>query len=316
MGDVLFDPVDNALDYLASAAQHLGEDLEPGDLKYGILHLFAGVEVLAKAALLHRTQNWREVVRSDLRERVTEQQFAQGDFKSIGPFDALKRLRALGHSRLSVEDLAAIDELGKLRNRLQHFGMTEPGAAVTARSTPVLSAAIRLLNEAFDPDDFTKEQEQLLEQIRDATREFEDFTREHLTAVERTVDPSLTAIECPACGHMLLTIQGEGVARCAFCVQQRRTAEQLVGDHGVSMYEVVTRGAYDPVHECPECDELTLVEGVASSRFSEAYVCMTCGWQADLGDLSYCMSCGRPFRDRDVSAVCNSCFKEAVNRPD
>lgn len=42
MSELRFEPVENALDYLVSAVDQLGEGVDARALKYGVLHLYAG----------------------------------------------------------------------------------------------------------------------------------------------------------------------------------------------------------------------------------------------------------------------------------
>jgi len=313
VSEVRFEPVENALDYLASAADQLGEGVDARDLKYGVLHLYAGMEVLAKAVLLRQAEDWREVVVLSQRSDMTRERFDRGDFRSVGPVDALRRLAALGHSTLEDKDLEAIEKLGRLRNRLQHFGLVEEERVVIARATPVLSSAVRLLGRNFAPEDFKDREAELYSEVRRALEQFQEFLDEHLAAIEADFDDSLTATECPRCGQLALELDGEGSGRCLFCTE-RPLAEEMAGDLQ-SWALHASKGVDERVHECPECEQWALVENMPTRKLlTEGYVCLACGFQAEGSDLNRCGRCGVPYLDRYESVMCDACVAYELDR--
>jgi hypothetical protein len=54
--EIKFPPVENGLDYLKSAAEHLRDEPTARDLKYAVLHLHSAVEVLLKVRLMR--EHW------------------------------------------------------------------------------------------------------------------------------------------------------------------------------------------------------------------------------------------------------------------
>lgn len=73
-----FPPLRNGVDYLQDAVRRLGATPSPTDLKYAVLHLHAGVEVLLKYRLI--CEDWRLILEDadyDAPE-VTEQDYEAG----------------------------------------------------------------------------------------------------------------------------------------------------------------------------------------------------------------------------------------------
>lgn len=313
MSELRFEPVENALDYLVSAVDQLGEGVDARALKYGVLHLYAGIEVLAKAVLLRQVEDWREVVVPGQRPDMTRERFVRGDFKSIAASEALTRLAELGHSTLGDKDLEAIEQLGRLRNRLQHFGLVEQARVVIARATPVLSSAVRLLGRNFAPEDFKNREAELYGDVRRATEQFQAFLDEHAEAIEADFDDALTATACPRCGQLALELNGEGSGRCLFC-NERPLAEEMAGDLQ-SWALHLSKGAEERVHECPECEQWALVQNMPARGLStEGYVCLACGFQAEEYELNRCGRCGVPYLDRYESVMCGACVSYELDR--
>jgi hypothetical protein len=69
MPELAFSPLENGLDYLQSVVDGLAGDPTKRDLKYAVLHLSAGIEVLAKYRL-HR-EHWTLVSASPTIPRST-----------------------------------------------------------------------------------------------------------------------------------------------------------------------------------------------------------------------------------------------------
>lgn len=129
MAGVQYEPLDNGLDYLESVVENLQGSPTPRELKYAALHLAAGVEVLLKARLLN--EDWRLVFRDV--DGADEDALAAGTFKSVGIYEAIKRLRQAG-VRIGEDNERAVIRSYRRRNALQHFGLRQSAEAIKASS--------------------------------------------------------------------------------------------------------------------------------------------------------------------------------------
>jgi hypothetical protein len=105
MPELAFSPLENGLDYLQSVVDGLAGDPTKRDLKYAVLHLSAGIEVLAKYRL-HR-EHWTLVLSKPDDPKINLAAFERGDFQSISGETALTRLRNLVGLPLTDDDLAS-----------------------------------------------------------------------------------------------------------------------------------------------------------------------------------------------------------------
>ena len=74
-------PLENGLDYLRSVVDALAGDPTTRDLKYAVLHLAAGIEVLAKYRL--HCEHWTLVVSKLDDPKIDRAAFERGDFTSV-----------------------------------------------------------------------------------------------------------------------------------------------------------------------------------------------------------------------------------------
>ncbi len=73
-----FGPLENGLDYMTSVVDLLAGNPTERDLKYAVLHLSAGIEVLLKARLAQ--EHWTLVL--DNVDQASKLQYERGDFTS------------------------------------------------------------------------------------------------------------------------------------------------------------------------------------------------------------------------------------------
>lgn len=101
---------ENALDSLTHAVEHFLAEERETDLKYTVLHIFHAVELFLKARLA--------LVDSKLIYKNSEK--TGEDDLTIGFFEVQKRLQSIDVN-LSQRHLNNLDELRKLRNKIEHY---------------------------------------------------------------------------------------------------------------------------------------------------------------------------------------------------
>jgi hypothetical protein len=104
---------ENALDSLVHAVEHFLADEKDTDLKYTVLHVFHAAELFLKARL---AQTEPSLIYKDPKKTGEDDQ-------TIGFIEAKKRLLQVAVS-LSEQDLNNLDELRKVRNKIEHYRIT------------------------------------------------------------------------------------------------------------------------------------------------------------------------------------------------
>ncbi|MFF7899682.1 hypothetical protein ACIP4X_29650 [Streptomyces sp. NPDC088817] len=323
-----FPPVLNGLDYLDSVVSHLSDDEEPDsrdsrptprDLKYAVLHLQAATEVLLKARL--QQEHWTLVVKDP--GRASHQKFTSGDFLSCGIDETLERLRNIVGLELNAQQLEAVRKLGKTRNALQHYGLSQSAHAVEAQAAAVLDFLLTFINVHLRPHVPPAEQalvDAAMEGIRHRLHTITRLIATRMTGLRETLDACAeTTVHCPECG-MAALVAGAPIS-CRFCYRQWPDGEAAAEDYvWATMVRNVTQDPHDnetpPIRWCPACSAPALVEATCPLTEAPEYAIHLClGCAAVFDRLAYC-HCGGLLDNRFDEPIdfCLDCAKRMATK--
>jgi hypothetical protein len=311
MVGVQFEPLDNGLDYLESVVTSLQGTPSPTDLKYAVLHLAAGVEVLLKARLLN--EDWRLVFRNE--DEANEDALAAGSFKSVGVYEALRRLRRIG-VRIAEEQELAVGRSYQRRNALQHFGLTDTAEAIKSSSAITLNFLISFIGHELLPDD-PEVVLPVLDSLRAGLQAIEGFVEVRLDSLKSFLETLEVVVTCPSCAQPSFV---PGMCDCRFCffsaTGTEAAEEYLWSVLGESAYEAAKGRTGWSLHICPECGEEALVGGVIDHRRPNTYwCCFTEGWALHYSEMNECERCGMlaSFGVDDM-ILCDACIQYIVEQ--
>ncbi|MFC4464645.1 hypothetical protein ACFPH6_08760 [Streptomyces xiangluensis] len=316
--EVFFPPVPNGLDYLVSVVEHLetgDERVSARDLKYAVLHLAAGAEVLLKARL--QLEHWSLVFKDPGQAKRSE--LEDGTLKSCGPDETVQRLKGIAGTPISGKDTSALSKLAKHRNALQHYGLIGPAAnarAVESQAAEVLDFLIRFLDEELLPAlpvPEAKRTETDMERIRGGLSRIQGFVKKRMQRIRAVLEPLRDrTVQCPDCDQWALVAEPDaGRVTCRFCGTSQPTHD------GALMYAVFVLGR-DPgspdlfgimaVESCPDCDEESLVVGAKTAAAPEeaVFFCFSCARVAP--GMAHCSRCYVPFRPLEDETACSNCL--------
>lgn len=286
--EVVFPPVPNGLDYLLSVVEHLesgDERVSARDLKYAVLHLAAGAEVLLKARL--QLEHWSLVFKDPGQAKRSE--LENGTLKSCGPDETVQRLKDIAGIVIADKDTSALWKLAKHRNSLQHyglFGQSGSARAVESQAAEVLDFLIRFLDEELLPALPPHEAEQSttdMERIRGGLSQIRGFVTKRMQRIRAELVPIRErTLQCPDCDQWAFVPDLErNRVHCRFCGGER-TADDAAIVYAVS---VLGRDPVSPdvfgvmaVEVCPDCQGESLVPGAmtAAAPDEPVYFCFTC----------------------------------------
>nr|WP_232328551.1 hypothetical protein [Kibdelosporangium sp. MJ126-NF4] len=266
------------MDYLVDAVHRLVATPSPKDLKYAVLHLHAGVEVLLKYRLI--CEDWRLILddKDDKSADVTEEDYEAGRFRSIGIGKALKRLQTLDGVTLTSGQKTAAAALDRFRNQLQHHGLTSTAEAVEAQAAKALGFILDFIDSHITPEThLTDVDEQVLDEampdIRGALGTINALVNQRMQHLRSVVDLA-SAAWCPDCDQPAVLLESQHTdqshgpeddhPRCAFCTARWDSRADYVDDFtsiklGLSHYHAAHDGADSPTEHCPECGKDMLV---------------------------------------------------------
>lgn len=312
--DFQFPPIQNGIDYLFSVVELLTKhesEKAHRNLKYVILHLQAAVEVILKTRL--QGEHWSLVVKDASKTNYAK--YKAGDFHSVTPDEAIRRLIDVVGIEISKEERKELDELVKSRNALQHWGHTASANAIEVRAAKVLSFLIRFIDdELYDGIDPIEKLQVAweLDKIRIGLNKIELFTKRHLDNLEPTLTTAKgLRIHCPHCKNFTLILT-DTVDTCYFCSQEwplHELVDQYIGfSSGYDIHTLISEGERDPRHCCFECNQDTLVLGVVVDELSnETNLCFAC--VETFRDIEYCGGCGDIAPAIDGNAWCKPCLR-------
>ncbi|QUF04724.1 hypothetical protein KCV87_00835 [Actinosynnema pretiosum subsp. pretiosum] len=312
--DVDFPPLRNGVDYLLDAVQRLRGTPDAKNLKYAVLHLHAGMEVLLKYRLI--CEDWRLIL-DDEPASVTEQDYVAGKFRSIGVSKTIQRLNDLEGITVTSSQKRAVTALEKLRNQLQHHGLSSTAQAVEAQAVKALTFLMHFIGQYITPDDRLdpsdkKFLERTLPDIRGPLGEIKALVETRMQDL-RPVLEAVAKTWCPECGQPAVLLASEGVAapanipqheqpRCAFCTRSWPSRKDYVEDFtffnlGLSDYGVAD-GGDPPTSTCEQCYE----DMVVSFDFNTG--------NHGTSYEARCFACEEEFND-----VCGICHQQPIYNP-
>jgi hypothetical protein len=308
--------LENAIDYLREAVRRLEGEVDRQDLKYAVLSLGAGLELLLKERL--RSEDWRLLFTDP--SSAEEEIYRRGDFYSIGVWETMDRLEEYVGVEISEVDRSHIANLRDRRNPLEHFRISQSREAVSSAASAALGFALDFVSRHLEEAAMSSELQGELEEIREALPALDEFVGHRLREVEGRITKDDGVLTCPRC-FQDTAIVGDGIS-CLFCgftigvEDVERAAEDWIGSVlGISEYRAVKEGGELPLYECPDCEQRAMVDRGSSGDLHEEdrWVCFACGerW-ADRG-IDQCARCGEPFDpDSGAGSVCRRCFAATV----
>ncbi|WP_331739628.1 hypothetical protein OG613_44150 (plasmid) [Streptomyces sp. NBC_00015] len=316
--EVFFPPVPNGLDYLVSVVEHLesgDERVSARDLKYAVLHLAAGAEVLLKARL--QLEHWTLVFKDPGQAKRSE--LEDGTLKSCSPEETVQRLKDIAGAPIGDKDTSAVLKLAKHRNALQHYGLIGPAAnarAVESQAAEVLDFLIRFLDEELLPAlpmAEMKSAEADMERIRGGLSRIQGFVKKRMQRIRADLEPLRDrTVQCPDCDQWALVPELDHRVICRFCGTSQPTHD------GATMYAVFVLGR-DPgapdlfgimaVESCPDCDDESLVVGARTAAAPDVPVFFCFGCARVVPGLAHCGRCYVPFSPQEGETACSNCLR-------
>jgi hypothetical protein len=310
--------LENGLDFMVSVVEHLSGEPSHRDLKYALLHLASGIELVLKERL--RQDDPAQLY--ECPDNFDAADFAVGNFKSATATQTVKRLVDLAAVSISDSDRTQLQLLRAKRNRVEHFGFDDTPEAVSAITGRMLGFALDFITAELDSATLSAEALDELATIREALPQLRAFVVDRWKRIASQVrDATTTVVACTGCGEEASVLDdGATCLFCGYAVGAEDGADQYA--HvvvGASHYEYVHDGIEWVVSTCLQCERETLVDQGVSGDMEPAvrWVCFGCGeyWPEDA--LWPCDSCGAliPAGDGEMP-ICDDCFRSRMESSD
>lgn len=307
-----FTLLENGLDFISSAVEHLGAGSSKRSLKYAVLNLAAGVELILKERL--RRESW-ELIFADP-EKANEHDYKRGDFKSVGLESAIKRLESECDVEFEESARRSLRTIQDKRNRIQHFNMVDSASAIIATTAKVLEVVVDFIRQELSDDKLTESENGLLKRVRTRLGQLKEFVSVRANNIQTSLKSAYAVLPCPSCQQEALTVDdGDECLFCGYKAEGNNAASAYAIDVLGVTWRDLKDGADWPVGICPACDWNACVETGADG--SDGYLCFHCGERWAKGNLHKCGRCGRWMNsDKNDSGVCDACIDEQLRRND
>lgn len=315
MADFKYTLLENGLDFVLSAIENLSGKPENRQLKYAILHLHSGIELILKECL--RREHWSLVFEKV--EDANKEKYESGDFISVQWKTCLTRLKGICEIEISNENLRTLEELRKKRNRLEHFNIIDTTEALISSTIPVLNFLVNFVNDKLGQDTFQDKDRNLFSDISRGLGNFNDFVTKRMLEIRTFLDaPEGAIVTCPRCFQETLDVFGK--AHCYFCGYHQDEVEKTITEYINHVKEIdwhdVAKGEIWPVFVCPECGAEALVQTNEEKEVdTPRYTCFKCGQSWD--EIDFCIECGNPiFKGEDNLGFCDDCYEYKMHKDD
>jgi len=312
--------LENGLDFVLSSALQLEqltrekkESERKGLLKYSLLHLFSGIELIMKYRL--SVEHWTYVY-ADM-NKANKEKFLKGDFQSVHCNDLFLRLSALCSVEITEKKKNEVNKLRELRNKVMHFEVSENINAIESYINKNITFIIGFISEYISFNALSDEEQNLISEIKGVLKELSmHYDNAKLLAEKDAKAKGLYEyLEiCMECQEKFL-YKDNGEAECRFCdakYDSEDFARFYLYERGFDEYSAFTDGSEFPCYNCPECSKNSFVI-IRGDNFAR---CFACEVEYAVNEILFCLSCDDPFIDTEGSSgkMCLSCWNYHMNK--
>ncbi|QHZ51844.1 hypothetical protein ERICV_02722 [Paenibacillus larvae subsp. larvae] len=275
--DISLQMVENGLDFIAKSVETVEKSDE--DLKYSIINLHAGIQLLLKEILFQ--EHWSLIFQKI--ETADKDRLRSGDFVSVNHATLIQRLQNICEIEFEKQLLDDINWLRKERNKIEHYHLVVNLDVLKSKIVRLFSYLIPFIKtEMIEPGYITSDNERLSE-IIEYLNEFDEYVKSRLQLIEDKVSKAQRVLQCPACYNETVEFVDETDAFCHFCDEQIERFTTRYIDNFIDVYSQIIDGGESPLMECPECDQETFV-----NLNEDQYICLTCGINLSQDDITSC----------------------------
>lgn len=280
------DLLENGLDFVLSSLDPIVNSTEEKQLKYSILHLSAGVELILKERL--KIEHWSLIFENV--NKANDEDFKSGDFQTVNLEIAITRLENICGIILSEEDKRNLKELRKRRNKIEHFSVQEIDKSIKSIVSKVLSTTFTFIQNQFDENKLEENTLRQIELLRIKVFNFAEFNQLRTAQIKESIDyykDDHHIIQCPKCFQETMILMEP--TECLFCgyfdTPEKITKSYIDTVLGINLMNSPGHEADFPLTKCPSCSGNTLVIS------GDERICFSCKSVWDKAALNKCADC-------------------------
>ncbi|OSB19207.1 hypothetical protein B2H94_08935 [Clostridium sporogenes] len=310
--DISFTILENGLDFILSSIKYLSYEEDKYHIKYSILHLSSGIELIFKYKLLK--EDYKYIFAKI--DEADKKSFLSGNFQSVNSKECINRLKKHCNIIFSKDDTEILGTLRKKRNMMEHLTITDSTQALKSYFVRILNLGINFINNNFDTKEFSDNENELLQQIRTSLVNLEEFVTHRWSEIKGEIEDHLkynTPIKCPSClQKALITDDGSKCLFCGYTEESEKVADKyILKVLGIDQYETVKHGGEYPKYICSECGTDSFIH----DEENEIWRCLKCGVEYSEEKVAYCTECGEPYViNKFDDVICDTCLEYKLNK--
>jgi len=260
---VKFDLFENGLDFIAEAVDAINTPSTHKKLKYALINLCSGVELILKEVL--RKKDWR-LLFQEVNEATVEK-LQSGDFESVTFNKSIARLESQCSVKFLEEDKKILNDLRVKRNKIEHFKVDETVNAIKSICSKVLSIIIHFIEQEIDLKEVSPLSKKYITDLPKELTKFNSYVLERNQKIKPKFDKKtaagIIAVKCPNCYQNTLFVDSQ--LKCEFC-SYNNPPEVLAIEINKSNEE----NQAIPPAKCNSCSSLSLI------KHDTKTICLSC----------------------------------------
>lgn len=307
----------NGLDFLSTGLREINSGNNK-DLKYGVLHIFAGTLLIMKERL--RQEHWTLLFAK--LDKINIRAYKSGDFSGVDYRILLDHLENVLEIQISEVDRRSLEEFRKIRNRIEHFAFEYSAESIKTISGKILQFTVDFMTLNFDIDELSPDEGKVLGDIKKSASEFKEYVDAKLALIhQRMVVEQRDIFHCPECFIKSL-VREDSDFFCGVCGLEGPSLDEIVDAHlsmelNMNSYSAGKEGYDLPIYECSECSEEA---SVPLNSAGHKFICISCGDQVKTDSLHSCARCGNLFHGgiedstEGSGGLCARCWREELSK--
>ncbi|WP_438298145.1 hypothetical protein [Sporosarcina sp. FA15] len=268
---------DNGLDFIKRSLKEM-EDADELSIKYAVLHLSAGLELILKSRL--QKEHWSFLF-EDI-NKADYQSYVSGDFKSISFGNLLIRLISICQIEISDRTKKRLQNLKVYRNKMEHYNLDIHKVALEATTFEVLSFLIPFIHR----EELVSRDNELLNYINDKLLQMDSYINQRYKEISsklKELPDNVKLLDCPYC--MQKDTLRLDKAYCYFCNTQFRNLDWELIPKFTNEEHVFSYREFNSIEFCPHCSRDSMIVS------SDECACLSCLRVINRNEYVKCADC-------------------------
>lgn len=318
INDIKLDLLENGLDFIDNSIDPILNVKNQHELKYSILHLSAGIELILKEIL--KNEHWSFIF-EDI-NKANKKGLESGDFISVSFETIIKRLENIAEMEIPKESISLIRDIRKRRNKIEHFILEENEEAIKSIVSMVLHSIFEIINEYIDFNSCSEKAKEMFNILKAKSLKFKEYTSVKFTNIIPEIEclekEGVRIITCPECLQKAFPLDEDYT--CLFC-GYTDTSENVLDAYVEKIMRIciiadIMDGGDSPICECQECGHDTFIF-INNEDVNKKYICFNkfCLNEVDEEEISYCNDCGRLYHGTPIDGIdlCPDCIQSRIH---